>query len=138
MDQKKQLIVLVGLPGSGKSTTCELYPEYTRISQDDMGKEGHRIEFDAALERGDNIIVDRCNFDIKQRRRYLVPAKAKGYRTLVIWLQVSANDCKKRIRNRADHPNLNKDNENIDKVVDMFHNMFEPPERWEADEVIYL
>ena len=135
---KSHLIVLVGLPGSGKSTTCELYPDYTRISQDDQGKEGHKIEFQAAIDRGENIIIDRCNFDIKQRRRYLAPAKAAGYRTLVIYLQVTASECKKRIRNRTAHPNLNKDNDNIDKVVDMFHNMFEPPERWEADEVIYL
>lgn len=134
----KQLIVLVGLPGSGKSTTCELYPEYTRISQDDMGKEGHIAAFFLSLKAGKNIIVDRCNFDIKQRQRYLKPAKEQGYFTTIIWLQVSANDCKKRIRNRANHPNLNKDNQNIDKVVDMFHNMFVPPERWEADEVLYL
>lgn len=133
-----QLIVLVGLPGSGKSTTCELYKEYVRISQDEMGKEGHMKAFTEAIERDDNIIIDRCNFDVKQRQRYIRPARLKDYKTIIIWLQVSANDCKKRIRNRDVHPNLNKDNENIDKVVDMFHNMFEPPERWEADEVIYL
>lgn len=135
---EKQIIILVGLPGSGKSTTCELYPDYTRISQDDMGKEGHLKAFREAVQRGDNIIIDRCNFNIDQRRRYLKPAKEAGYRSLIIWLAVSAEDCKKRIRNRDVHPNLNKDNDNIDKVVDMFHNMFEPPERWEADEVLYL
>lgn len=138
MQPNKQLIVLVGLPGSGKSTMCGLYEDYTRISQDDMGKEGHMTAFNEALERGDNIIIDRCNFNIPQRSRYLKPAKDKGYRTLIIWLQVSAFDCKKRIRNRENHPNLDKNSDAIDKVVDMFNNMFEAPERWEADEVLYI
>lgn len=134
----KHLIVLVGLPGSGKSTACEMYPDYLRISQDEQGKEGHLKIYTAALERGDDIIVDRCNFNVQQRQRYIKLAKEKNYKTLIIWLQVSAEDCKKRIRNRDVHPNLDKNSNVIDKVVDMFNNMFEPPERWEADEVLYL
>ena len=134
----KNLIVLVGLPGSGKSTFCDIYEDYYRISQDEMGKEGHLKNFKQALEENKDIIIDRCNFNIDQRQRYIKPAKEKGYKTLIIWLQVSAADCKKRIKSRELHPNLNKNNPNIDKVVDMFHNMFEAPERWEADEVLYL
>lgn len=130
--------MLVGLPGSGKSTICKNYEDYYRISQDEQGKEQHLFNFKMAIEDELNIIIDRCNFNIAQRQRYVKPAKEAGYKVTIIWLQVSAQDCKERIRSRKDHPNLNKDNENIDKVVDMFDNMFEPPERWEADEVLYI
>jgi len=134
----KHLIILVGLPGSGKSTVCTKYPSYLRISQDDMGKEGHLKEFNLGLGRGDNIIVDRCNFNIDQRQRYVQLARTFDYKVTIIWLKVSAEDCKKRIRSREIHPNLDKNSDAIDKVVDMFNNMFVAPENWEADEVLLL
>ena len=136
-----QLIVLVGLPGSGKSTVCnELYSDYYRISQDEMGKIGHREAFKQALKDNKNIIIDRCGFNIEQRQRYIKPAKELGYRTLILWLKVEPEECIDRIKNRTGHPNLdmNLNSEKIEDVVYQFFKMFQPPERWEADEVLWI
>ena len=136
----KQLIVLVGLPGSGKSTICAPLERqgYVRISQDDQGKEGHKELFKQNLELGKDMIIDRCNFDKKQRGRYLEPAKQAGYKTSIIWLQVGPEECIKRINGRESHPNLAKGNTKISEVVYMFDKMFVTPTLDEADEVIVL
>ncbi len=136
----KHLIVLVGLPGSGKSTLCkkEQYADYLRISQDDQGKEGCKRLFQVGLLEGKNIIVDRCNFNCEQRNRYLIPAKKAGYKTTIIWLKVGREQCIERINERTDHPNLAKGNEKIESVVRMFNAMFVAPNADEADELIEL
>jgi adenylate kinase family enzyme len=71
------LLVLVGLPGSGKSTFAEAlvdwshrtlgkHRRWTRASQDEAPSK-RRQECEglvrSALERGDNVIVDRVDFD---------------------------------------------------------------------------
>jgi predicted kinase len=66
------LLILVGLPGSGKSTfahaleTTQGGRKWTRASQDDSASK-RRAEVEdtvrRALARGDNVVVDRVNFD---------------------------------------------------------------------------
>ena len=137
---KPVLIVLVGLPGSGKSTFCqkEEYKAYVRISQDEQGKLQHMMMFEDALEARRNIIIDRCNFNVDQRKRYLKPGKEEGYHTIIIWFRRDSKTCIDRINQRKDHPNLAAGNEKIESVVKMFEGMFVAPSDTEADEIWYL
>ena len=139
--EKKHIIVLVGLPGSGKSTFCQDWLKkgyYARISQDEMGKQGHRDAFDKALQYDQNIIIDRCNFNVEQRQRYIKPAREKGYEVHVVWFHTSADECIRRIKMRKNHPNLAEGNEKIEEVVRMFDKMFVAPEKWEYDNLIEM
>lgn len=137
---KPVLIVLVGLPGSGKSTFCKQseYKSYVRINQDEQGKLAHRHMFDEALEQRRHIIVDRCNFNVDQRSRYLKPAQEAGYYTIIVWLQRNAETCIERIKSRTEHPNLSAGNEKIESVVNMFDGMFVAPKDNESNEIWYL
>jgi predicted kinase len=98
--------VLVGLPGSGKSTFAKAlnaHGDYTIISRDDIVEEyaeAHGLTYDQAwsltlqtadsdmearlemaLERGDMIIWDQTNLTVKSRRRVL--NRLKGWHNTI-------------------------------------------------------
>lgn len=116
----KKLILLVGPAGSGKSTYSKQInhildgvPEYTRISQDDQGKDGHHKLFAEALQNKENIIVDRMNFSKHQRDKYLHPAKMLGYEISIVVFHVPRQVCFDRMMKRENHPTINGMNDSI-------------------------
>lgn len=128
----KKLILLVGPPGSGKSTYAKYdYPDYTYINQDSQGKEGHYNLFQQALKDNKNIIVDRMNFDHQQRNRYLLPKHA-GYTTEIIVLHESYDTCMKRMLARKGHETV-KSEENAKKALHFFFTHYDRVENYEAD-----
>jgi RNA ligase len=131
----KQLILMVGSQGSGKTTYCEKnLPGYLRISQDDQGKNEHAKLFDEAIARGEPlVVVDRINAEKYQRGRYLVPARKEGYRTKIVWLTTDKAECLKRCRNRKGHPTLKP--EDAEQAINMYFSRLQAPSRREADEL---
>lgn len=101
------LILLVGPPGSGKSSYCNQLKDFVRVSQDDQGKKGHMEVFNQALVEGKDIIVDRMNFSKEQRNRFLLPAKKAGYTTEIIVHHVPRDICFDRMMEREGHPTIN-------------------------------
>ncbi len=138
----KTLTLLVGPPGSGKSTYAhKLINEdgdgglaTIRISQDDQGAE-HLDNFHNAIVVGNDVIVDRMNFNKEQRSRYLKPAKELGYRTKIVVLHVPRETCLNRCNSREDHPTI-KDSKTASKAVNMFFSKYERVEDSEADQVV--
>lgn len=132
----KKLIILVGPPGSGKSTTAKsfMYAEYTYINQDSQGKDGHLKFFMDALLADKNIVVDRLNFNKQQRERYLIPAKGAGYETEIVVLHESYGDCLNRCLNRKDHETI-KDSQSAHSALNTFFSKYERVQDDEADKV---
>lgn len=130
----KELILLVGPPGSGKSTYSYDLKDHTYINQDSQGKEGHFVNFLAALMDGNSVIVDRMNFSKEQRDRYLVPAKEAGYKTKIVVFHVSKDICMSRCMMRNDHPTI-KNETDAARAINFFFQKYERVQDDEADEV---
>lgn len=125
----KKIVICVGSPGSGKSTWakefCERYG-YTYISQDDQGKDGHMKAFKRALEQGENIVVDRMNFNREQREIYVNSAQALDYEVTHKYFNEPYKVCLERILSRQGHPTLKQDIKTARQVLDMY---------WENEDV---
>jgi predicted kinase len=138
----KELIVLIGMPGSGKSTYYrKFHSDAVRISQDDQGKEGHFQAFCDAIDLGkEKILIDRCNFNRSQRKKYVGPARAAGYKITMVIFQTSYEECISRIQSRQDHPNLHADLDEmkIRDIVAFFRDAMKEPTEDEYDDLVYV
>jgi predicted kinase len=141
----KQLTMLVGPPGSGKSTYSKnlihddgdhgLSTVY--VNQDSQRKE-HFTIFDQAIFDGKNIVVDRMGFSKSQRARYLDVARSKGYTSKIVVLHESYNTCLERCRKRfGKHETIN-DEQSARGALNTFFTKYERPAKDEANELVFL
>lgn len=130
-----KLIMLVGPAGAGKSTLAKEYVAcgYTYVNQDAQGRK-HLEIFDAAIESGLFVVVDRMNFTKQQRSRYLDIAKSHGYSTKIIVLHQPYQVCLERCLARQGHETI-KEEEAAQSALNMFFSKYERVEDGEADEV---
>lgn len=122
MNNQPELVILVGLPGSGKSTMAhEQYPKYEYINQDTLGsREVVNMFFNRAINEKMNIVLDRCNINKSQRRPFIRAAKNAGYKVRCNILTVSKDICIERVINRKDHQTIK--NLTVEKVKDIVYN----------------
>ncbi|GIL89972.1 hypothetical protein Vretifemale_17710 [Volvox reticuliferus] len=109
------LLLLAGLPGSGKSTfSRELLAAspvaWVHVNQDAIrgGKPGTRQQCISAvriaLEQGACCVVDRCHADADQRSAMRTVASDLGFAAHCVALQTPLELCVKRVAGRSDHP----------------------------------
>lgn len=137
------ITLLVGPPGSGKSTEAKKYLQahgnresLVYVNQDSQGNE-HLEIFNRAIKAGKDIVVDRMNFNKGQRNRYLDPARSRGYLTRIIVLHVPFEECLKRATARKNHETI-QDAETAEKAIRGFFSRYERVEDGEVDEVIRM
>ena len=130
---------MVGCIGSGKTTLSKSLIGDTgiRISQDEMGKKGHKVDFMEALELGYSpIVVDRMGFNKEQRMRYITPAREKGYAVTIFEFKTCPVVCLDRCMKREGHPNIPAgDKETAQRVIDFYHKNYEAPTEDEYDNI---
>lgn len=157
MESKKTCFIMVGLPGSGKSTVAyELAREYNAsiASSDafierkakDEGKTYNEV-FDKyigeatrvfnlklfyAIANQENIVIDRTNLSKKTRRGYLNRFKEAGY--YVVCVAVITD---KKTRQTVNESRKEKGRSIPDEVVEKMENSFQVPLSSEGfDEII--
>ena len=99
-----QLIIFVGLQGSGKSTLFarQFADTHIRLNMD-MLVTRHREEllFDACLVAKQPTVIDNTNATSEERGRYITPAKAHRFTVIGYYFQSRLEDCKKRNESRS-------------------------------------
>jgi len=136
----KELIILVGMQGCGKTHYCRtVLPNYSRVSQDEGPKyfEGIVRHLEQLLETGtEQIVIDRINPLRWQRERFSDFAKKHGYKVKIIYLEVPRKTCEQRILQRKDHPTLGP--EKMKEALSRFATILEKPTEDECDELVIV
>jgi len=137
MDYEKELILMVGPIGSGKTTFAKslVNDSAIRISQDEMGRKAYLNHFKEALKDGiPRIIIDRMNFDRKQRERFIKPAREAGYCVTIMEMDYNPLTCLKRVIDRKNHPTIQQGSAQLAKdIILRFMKDYEHPENDEYD-----
>ena len=136
------VLVLIGLPGSGKSTLseaiCQSDPEtWVRVNQDTLGSRfACENAVNRALASGKSVIVDRTNTNQSQRSIWVNIARTHGARTAALVLKMPIELCIKRAETRKGHPTL----KNLDArdVINRFDGMYEQVNHYEGFEDVWV
>ncbi len=115
----KRLILLVGVPGSGKTTLAQnlVSKGFDRLCADDIRLELYgdaaqqgdpkRVfaiffeRFETLLKEGKNIVVDNMNVKLEHRQQITAMARNSNYTNIQIWvLDVPLDICLARNRKR--------------------------------------
>ncbi len=136
----KEVVILVGMPGSGKTHYClTMLPEHVRLSQD----EGPRLfagvfrRYLQLLEAGvERIVIDRTNPIATQRAQFIAAARQSGYRAKIIYFDVPRDLCQQRISDRTSHPTL--DAQRMDQAIQHYLNRLDVPRKEEVEELTVL
>ena len=135
-----RLIVLAGLPGSGKSSLAAALEKrgWAVVNQDSLGNRRKCERACArAFERGDRVVIDRCNHDRAQRAHWTrILERAGGGYKVAVWLTTPVDSCVERVLARPVHPTLA--GPGAEKVVRNFEKSFDPPRDDEVDAIIKL
>lgn len=140
-----KLVVMVGPPGSGKSTyshnvvmdNSDAGQKDVYINQDSQGKEHLTLFLEATRDKKEVVIVDRMNFNKQQRERYLKPAKEAGYETQIIVLHEAYDTCLKRCLARQFHETI-KEEKDARSALNTFFSKYERPTEEEADSIQFV
>ena len=126
-----KMVILVGLPGSGKSTYAKDQNGFEVINQDLLGNRQKCInKTKELLKQGKSVIIDRTNINRKQRNHWLEIAKEFEIPVLCIIFKISPELAKERVENRKNHPTIKEgtSKEKIDEIITMFEKSYEEPE----------
>jgi DNA 3'-phosphatase len=84
--ESQELVLLMGNPGSGKSTTAKGVEGYTHVEQDvTKDKKATFKAVQKALEAGDSVVVDATHASAENRKPYEDLAKAKNIPFRILW-----------------------------------------------------
>lgn len=138
-----KVIILMGLPGSGKSSFTKLLPSFITINQDKLGNrkfcENALVD---QLSCSEDCIIDRTNITKAQRKYFIDIAKNFNAKIYCIFLDIPVLECIERAKKRAEHETLScltNSEEKIIEVISKFNNTLELPDEKEGfDEIYYI
>lgn len=127
-----KLIILCGLPGSGKSSFAKTLKnnsdKWAVISQDELGSRGKcEEEFSKSIKGNKSIILDRCNHTKADRNSwYQMAMLTDASKSLVVYFDTEKEVCIPRVKGRANHETIPIGRG--ENVVETFAKAFEIPD----------
>ena len=127
-----RMIVLMGLPGSGKTTLAlEHFKDCVRVNQDELGSRDACVaKAKEAIEAGKDVLIDRTNISIRQRRTWVNLAKYYDIKEIeCIHVSTGPLECFERMLKRKGHPTIKNELEPMEKraIIKKFDKDYEPP-----------
>lgn len=132
INKVSDVVMLVGLPASGKSTyATTTLKDHIRINQDTLGnrqKCESMVELNLAL--GNDIVIDRCNSTVQQRKNWINICKKYNISPRCVVMNTSLETCLSRIVTRKGHPTIGDDLSDNEKkkIVCKFFSTYEDPQ----------
>jgi len=99
-----QLIIFIGIPGSGKSTFYKerFFNTHLRLSLDLLNTRNKEQQFlDLAFSLQQRVVVDNTNVLKDERSKYIMQAKANRYEVMGYYFESKLWDCIQRNENRV-------------------------------------
>ena len=96
-------MILIGLPGSGKSTYCarQYGRTHVRINLDMLRTRRREAALvRACLDTGQSFVVDNTNVTAEDRARTIGPAREAGFLITGCWFEPDLAECLRRNRSR--------------------------------------
>jgi atypical dual specificity phosphatase len=141
LNKENDLFVLMGLPGSGKSSFCKSLMArdpggWNCISQDDSGS---RLACEAEIGRKPNgrVLLDRCNTAPSDRKGWLELASNWCTSPVCVWFDYDRDLCISRAQLRAGHPTLPPGNR-VRNAVEQMSKIFARPTLREGFKAIVI
>jgi predicted kinase len=97
------MAIMMGIPGSGKSSFCaRKLLNYKRVNLDSLHtRNNENIAIEEAIKHRENIVIDNTNPTAEDRRKYILKAKESGYLVIGYFMQSVFLDCLKRNDSRT-------------------------------------
>lgn len=149
-DKAVLLLILVGLPGSGKSTFCRRMLEMCSslevavCNQDELKGKKEECERKALHELSCSptildvklVVIDRTNTTCEQRAEWVKMARRTSIPVIAVWFDVDMSTCIERVKTRQNHPTLKPQQAGM--VVSRMAQSFQAPSLQEGFEAVFL
>ena len=139
-DGTKEVVILVGRQGSGKTRYCGRHlPHHVRVCQDEGPRHfsGLLRHYQRLLDEGTGrIVIDRTNPTPDRRAAFAAPARAMGYRVRIVYFDVPREVCERRVLARGSHPTL--DAGQMRQAMNAFESRLVVPTENGCDELLVI
>ena len=118
-----EIVILVGIPGSGKTTLAlNSFPNHKRINLDTLQtRKKEDAEIANSLSNGQNLIIDNTNATEKSRSKYIQLGKQFGVPVKAVYIKTPVELALKRNASREGKARV------PDSAVRFYFKILQPP-----------